>query len=87
MKVVQEPALPPAPAGAGSAERVEEVLRRRQRGPVIRGGTITMSQGDLAIFVSRPMSGTMLFLAVLILIAPLFKKANALRIKALEEGS
>jgi hypothetical protein len=29
----------------------------------------------------------MLFLAVLILLAPLFKKANALRVRALEEGS
>jgi len=48
--------------------------------------SLMMSQGDLSILVSRPISATMLFLAVLILIAPLFRKANALRVKALEEG-
>ena len=49
--------------------------------------SLMMSQGDPSILVSRPISATMLFLAVLILLAPLFKKANALRVKALEEGS
>jgi putative tricarboxylic transport membrane protein len=49
--------------------------------------SLMMSQGDLSILVSRPISATMLFLAVLILLAPLFKRANALRVKALEEGS
>ncbi len=48
--------------------------------------SLMMSQGDLSILVSRPISAAMLFLAVLILLAPLFRKVNALRIKALEEG-
>jgi putative tricarboxylic transport membrane protein len=49
--------------------------------------SLMMSQGDLTILVARPMSATMLFLAVLILLAPLIRKANALRVRALEEGS
>jgi putative tricarboxylic transport membrane protein len=49
--------------------------------------SLMMSQGDLTILVARPMSATMLFLAVLILLAPLFRKANALRVKAIAEGS
>src|SRR5688572_25112268 len=48
--------------------------------------SLMMSQGDLSILVSRPMSATMLFLTVLILLTPLFRKANALRVKAIEEG-
>jgi putative tricarboxylic transport membrane protein len=49
--------------------------------------SLMMSQGDLGILVGRPMSATMLFLAVLILLAPLIRKANALRVRAIEEGS
>jgi putative tricarboxylic transport membrane protein len=45
--------------------------------------SLMMSQGDLSILVSRPISATMLFLTVLILVAPLFKKANAWRVRAL----
>ena len=45
--------------------------------------SLMMSQGDLSILVSRPISATMLFLTVLILIAPLFKKANAWRVRAI----
>jgi putative tricarboxylic transport membrane protein len=48
--------------------------------------SLMMSQGDLAILVSRPVSATMLALAVLLLLLPLFRKVNALRIRALEEG-
>ena len=47
--------------------------------------SLMMSQGDLSILVSRPISAVMLLLAVMILIAPLFRKANAWRIKAIEE--
>ena len=47
--------------------------------------SLMMSQGDVSILVSRPISAVMLFLAVLILIVPLFRKANAWRIKAIEE--
>jgi putative tricarboxylic transport membrane protein len=48
--------------------------------------SLMMSQGDLTILISRPMSATMLALAVALLFLPLFRKVNALRIKALEEG-
>jgi putative tricarboxylic transport membrane protein len=49
--------------------------------------SLMMSQGELSILVSRPISAVMLGLAVLILILPLFRKANALRVRALEEGA
>jgi putative tricarboxylic transport membrane protein len=49
--------------------------------------SLMMSQGHLSILVSRPISAVMLVLAVLILILPLFRKANALRVRALEEGA
>ena len=45
--------------------------------------SLMMSQGDLSILVSRPISATMLFLTVLILIAPLYRKANTWRVKAI----
>jgi len=45
--------------------------------------SLMMSQGDLTILVSRPGSAMMLFLALLILVAPLFKRANAWRVKAI----
>ena len=45
--------------------------------------SLMMSQGDLAILVSRPISATMLILAALILFTPLFRKANAWREKAI----
>jgi len=45
--------------------------------------SLMMSQGDLSILVSRPISATMLFLTVLVLIAPLFRRANAWRVKAI----
>jgi putative tricarboxylic transport membrane protein len=45
--------------------------------------SLMMSQGELSILVSRPISATMLFLTLLVLIAPLFRRANAWRIKAI----
>ena len=45
--------------------------------------SLMMSQGDPAILVSRPISAVMLGLAVLILVAPLFRKANAWRVRAI----
>jgi putative tricarboxylic transport membrane protein len=48
--------------------------------------SLMMSQGDLGILVSRPISAVMLALAVLILLLPTFRQANAWRIKALEEN-
>jgi putative tricarboxylic transport membrane protein len=48
--------------------------------------SLMMSQGDLGILVSRPLSAVMLALTLVILLLPLFKKANTWRVKALEEG-
>jgi putative tricarboxylic transport membrane protein len=45
--------------------------------------SLMMSQGDLSILVSRPISATMLFLTALVLIVPLFRRANAWRVKAI----
>jgi putative tricarboxylic transport membrane protein len=47
--------------------------------------SLMMSQGDPTILVSRPIAATMLGLAVLLLLLPLFKKLNRLRLEALEE--
>jgi TctA family transporter len=43
-----------------------------------------MSEGSLAILVSRPVSAVMLSLALLILLIPLFGKFNGWRLKALK---
>ncbi len=48
--------------------------------------SLMMSQGELGILVSRPISAVMLALTVLVLLLPLFKKANAWRVRALEEN-
>ena len=48
--------------------------------------SLMMSQGDVSILVSRPLSATMLVFTVLILLTPLVRKANALRVKAIEEN-
>ncbi len=48
--------------------------------------SLMMSQGDLAILVSRPISATMLILAIVLLCLPLFRRANQWRVKALEEN-
>jgi TctA family transporter len=44
-----------------------------------------MSQGDLSILATRPISAAMLSLALLILLIPLFTKLNAWRLQALEQ--
>jgi putative tricarboxylic transport membrane protein len=46
--------------------------------------SLMMSQGDLAILATRPISAVMLSLALLILLIPLFNKLNAWRLQALE---
>ena len=46
--------------------------------------SLMMSEGNLAILVSRPVSAVMLSLALLILLIPLFSKFNAWRLKALD---
>lgn len=48
--------------------------------------SLMMSQGDLSILVSRPMSAGMLVLTVILLFLPLFRKVNVWRIKAIEEN-
>ena len=45
--------------------------------------SLMMSQGDLSILVSRPISAVMIGLTVLILVAPIFRRANAWRMKAI----
>jgi putative tricarboxylic transport membrane protein len=47
--------------------------------------SLMMSAGDLSIIYTRPMAVTMLILAGAILIAPLFRRANAWRLKAAEQ--
>jgi len=47
--------------------------------------SLMMSQGDLSILATRPISAVMLSLALLILLMPLFHKLNAWRLQALEE--
>ncbi len=46
--------------------------------------SLMMSQGDLSILVSRPISAVMLFLTALILLVPLFRKANDWRVKMID---
>ncbi|HVE48852.1 MAG TPA: tripartite tricarboxylate transporter permease [Casimicrobiaceae bacterium] len=46
--------------------------------------SLMMSQGDLAILVTRPISATLLVLAALILVLPLVRRLNALRLQAVE---
>ncbi|HYH42298.1 MAG TPA: tripartite tricarboxylate transporter permease [Burkholderiales bacterium] len=48
--------------------------------------SLMMSQGELGILVSRPISAVMLGLAVIVLIIPLFRSANAWRVRAVEEA-
>jgi len=43
-----------------------------------------MSQGDLSILVSRPISATILVLAAFALIVPLVRRLNALRLRAVD---
>ncbi|MCC7485235.1 MAG: tripartite tricarboxylate transporter permease [Burkholderiales bacterium] len=45
--------------------------------------SLMMSQGDISILVSRPISATMLALTAVILIGPLFRRANEWRVKAI----
>ena len=47
--------------------------------------SLMMSDGSLAILVTRPVSAVMLSLALLILLVPLFSKLNAMRLQALDK--
>jgi putative tricarboxylic transport membrane protein len=46
--------------------------------------SLMMSQGDLSILIARPISGTLLFLAVLILCLPALRHVRYWRIEAIE---
>src|SRR5688572_23702553 len=46
--------------------------------------SLMMSQGDLSILVSRPISATILVLAAFALIVPLVRRLNALRLRAVD---
>jgi putative tricarboxylic transport membrane protein len=46
--------------------------------------SLMMSQGDLTILVSRPISATVLVLAVAVLLVPFARRLNALRVRAVE---
>ncbi len=48
--------------------------------------SLMMSQGDLSILVSRPISAVMLFLTAILLLLPLFRRVNSWRVQALEEN-
>jgi putative tricarboxylic transport membrane protein len=47
--------------------------------------SLMMSEGSLAILVSRPISALMLSSALLILLIPLFSRLNTWRVRALEQ--
>jgi len=48
--------------------------------------SLTMSQGDPTILVDRPISAVLLILAALILVSPLLRRFNSLRLQAIHEG-
>jgi putative tricarboxylic transport membrane protein len=47
--------------------------------------TLMMSQGDLSILWQRPIPAVLLALTVLLLIVPLFKKFNAMRVQFIDQ--
>jgi putative tricarboxylic transport membrane protein len=49
--------------------------------------SLMMSQGDLKILVSRPISAVLLAIAVLLLVVPLFKRLNATRVQMIDPES
>jgi putative tricarboxylic transport membrane protein len=48
--------------------------------------SLMMSQGDMSILVSRPLSAGLLMLTAVILIVPLFRRVNAWRVKAIDSA-
>jgi len=48
--------------------------------------SLTMSQGDISLFLSRPLSACMLALAVLLLLSPLLGRVNRWRVRAVTEN-
>jgi len=49
--------------------------------------SLMMSNGDIAILYSRPLSATMLLLAAAILVGPLFRQINSWRLKMAEQDA
>ncbi|HWP23873.1 MAG TPA: tripartite tricarboxylate transporter permease, partial [Candidatus Binatia bacterium] len=49
--------------------------------------SLMMSQGDITILIARPISGTLLFLAALILCLPLARRVRSWRLAAVERES
>ncbi len=49
--------------------------------------SLMMSQGDITILITRPISGTLLFLAALILFLPLARRVRSWRLAAVERES
>jgi putative tricarboxylic transport membrane protein len=47
--------------------------------------SLMMSQGDLKILVSRPISAVLLAIAVLLLVVPLFRRLNATRVQMIDQ--
>jgi putative tricarboxylic transport membrane protein len=47
--------------------------------------SLMMSQGDLKILVSRPISAVLLAIAALLLVVPLFKRLNATRVQMIDQ--
>lgn len=48
--------------------------------------SLMMSQGEMSILVSRPLSAGLLILTAVILIVPLFRRVNAWRVKAIDSA-
>lgn len=73
--IMRRLAYPSAPLilGLVLGDSMERALRQ----------SLMMSQGDISILWSRPISATMLAITVLISIAPVFRRANAWRMKAI----
>jgi putative tricarboxylic transport membrane protein len=47
--------------------------------------SLMMSQGELSIFWQRPIPAVLLVVAVLLLVVPLFKKFNAMRVQVIDQ--
>jgi putative tricarboxylic transport membrane protein len=69
--------FPAAPLTLGLVlgDAIERALRQ----------SLMMSQGQLSILITRPLSGTMLLLAAIILLMPLANKVRSWRMKAVEQ--
>jgi putative tricarboxylic transport membrane protein len=67
--------FPPAPLilGLVLGDGLERALRQ----------SLMMSQGDLSILITRPLSGGMLFLTLIIVLMPLLQKVKGWRFKAI----